>query len=217
MTTPFVIPPWAQPRSCYTVLVTPAAEEPLTVAEAKLLAAMSWPVTVPPDPREAMVADFIRAAREKVEKDTGLALLTQVRDVHVMIETDWVPLPSQCTPVQSIVDVTPVVNPLPEPDQPRHGRIIPAPRLASRGGVTGFAFEQEFATPYTVLRVTAGWPDAATLKAAEPLLHHCVGLLTSHYLTLGRDMAITGAVASINVVPEGYEDSIQPYRLIWVT
>ena len=64
--------------------------------------------------------------------------------------------------------------------------------------------------------MTAGWPDPDTLKAEAPLLHHAVGLLVSHYLTLGRDLAITGAVASVNSVPETYEESIQPYRLVYV-
>ena len=193
----FLIPPWGQPRSCFTLLVSAPTEEPLDVEAAKLAAAMTWPVTVPPDPRDAMTADFIKAAREKVEKDTGLALLTQVREVHFIEAVDFVPLPAQCTPVQLIEDVT-----------ARRSRV----HLSRQNGVVGLV-EVDAGT---VLHVTAGWPSAAALKNEAPLLYHAVQLLTAHYLTLGRDVAITGAVASINVVPEGYEDTIQPYRLVWV-
>ena len=203
----FIIPPWAQPRSCYSVLITPPTEEPLTVEDAKLLAAMAWPVTVPPDPRDQMIADFIKAARAKVEQDTGLALLTQVRELFIIEETDLVPLPAQCTPVQALVDVTPpalVAQAVGGRVVARHGRLLAAPLVGSFPAGT-------------VLQVTAGWPDPAALKLEAPLLVHAVGLLTAHYATLGRDVAITGAVASINVVPEGYDDTIQPHRLVWVT
>jgi hypothetical protein len=201
---PFLVPPWAAPRACYRVLVTPPAEEPLTVEDAKLLAAMSWPVTTPPDPRDAMIADFIRAARTKVEQDTGLALITQVHDIYILDTVEHIPLPSQCTPTQTIVDVSPV--PAPTWGGP--------PTWGFWGGV--WCIPPPFAVAGTVLRVTAGWADAATLRAQAPLLYHAVGLLAAHYATLGRDLAITGAVASVNVVPEGYEDTIAPHKLVWV-
>jgi hypothetical protein len=68
----------------------------------------------------------------------------------------------------------------------------------------------------TVKKVTSGWATIDELKAEAPGLHQAVGLLATHYATLGRDLAITGAVASINIVPEGYEDLIAAYRLVWV-
>ena len=59
--------------------------------------------------------------------------------------------------------------------------------------------------------------SVAALAAEAPTLIHAVGLLAGHMLTLGRDLAITGAVAAISETPQGYEDCIAPHRLVWVT
>jgi hypothetical protein len=42
-------------------------------------------------------------------------------------------------------------------------------------------------------------------------LVQAVGLLTAHYATLGRDLALSGTMTP---VPMGYEEAIAPYRLI---
>jgi uncharacterized phiE125 gp8 family phage protein len=206
--TEFLIAPWSQP-STVTRLITPPTEEPLTVEELKLRASMAYPTTVPPDPRDAMLEDFIRSARAKVELDTGLALLTQVREVTFGDVSGYtmVPLPANCVPVISIDDVTPL----------RVIRLLRKHMLEYIPG-TGRATVSAVAViaSGTVLRVTCGWPTLAELKVEAPLLHQAVGLLATHYATLGRDLAITGAVASINVVPEGYEALIAPHRLMWV-
>lgn len=173
----FITAPWSQP-STVTRLVTPPAEELFTVEEIKLRAALSWPTTTPPDPRDQMIEDYIRAARAKVELDTGLALLTQVREVTFQtapVAGTIPPLPPQCLPVQALQTISP-----------------------------------------TVMQVTAGWPTVDDLIDEAPGLHQAVGLLATHYATLGRDLAITGAVASINIVPEGYEALIEAYRLVWI-
>jgi hypothetical protein len=202
----FLIPAWAQPRAVYTQLITPPTEEPLTVEEAKTRAAMSWPTTIPPDPRDQMTADFIRTARAKVELDTGLALLTQTRIVTFMLPASLelpqiMPLPANCTPLQSISDV---------PARAIRERMPGTGRLTISGLM--------FTTPLeeTVVECVAGWPSVEALKAEAPGLVQAVGLLVAHYLTLGRDLAISGSVAYVNTVPEGYEALIEPYRLIWV-
>src|SRR5258705_9577128 len=82
----FIQPPfWAQGPRAYavaphavSVLVTPPALEPLTLDQGKLRAGLDW---VAGDPRDALMTGFIQAARSQVEQDTGLALLTQTRDV----------------------------------------------------------------------------------------------------------------------------------------
>jgi hypothetical protein len=205
---PLIVAPWAQPRACYRLLVTPPAVEPLTVDDAKLLAAMNWPVTTPPDPRDKMLTDFITAARAKVENDTGRALLTQVHDIHILDTVYSIPLPMLCTPTQRVEDVTPTVTPLDVPSA-----VLPWPGWWYDGGC--WYIPPVYAAG-TVLRVTAGYPTVADLKTQAPGLYHAVGLLTAHYATLGRDVAITGAVASVNIIPEGYEDAIAPYKLVWV-
>ena len=66
------------------------------------------------------------------------------------------------------------------------------------------------------MTVVAGWPNVAALAAEAPTLIHAVGLLVAHMLTLGKDLAITGAVAAISETPQGFEDCIAPHRLMWV-
>ena len=186
----FVRPPWAQPSSLSSVLVIPPTEEPLTLDEGKLRAGLDWPAS---DPRDALMLGFIAAARSQVEQDTGLALLTQTRDVTIYATiTDGIfPLPMQALPVQSLT--SPVGVRLTAADG---WDTLPAP-----------------IAPGT-WRIVAGWPTVADLKAEAPLLVHAVGLLTAHYATLGRDLAYEGR--AIMPMPQGYEESIAPYRLVWV-
>ena len=117
------------------------------------------------------------------------------------------PLPANCLPVQSLEDVTPTgarVRLLRV-----HTGFVPG---TERVTVTAF----DSPVPGTVVRVTAGWPTVAAFKTEVPLLHQAVALMATHYATMGRDLAITGAVAAINVVPEGYDALIAPHRLTWV-
>jgi len=84
------------------VLVVPPMLEPLTVEQAKLRAGLTW---APGDPRDAQLESFIRAARERVERDTGVALLTQTRDVyltHLVANADF---PAPCRPLQSVAPI----------------------------------------------------------------------------------------------------------------
>jgi hypothetical protein len=186
----FVRPPWAQPSSVSSVLVTPPIEEPLTLDEGKLRAGLDW---ADGDPRDDLMRGFIAAARSQVEQDTGLALLTQTRDVTIYATiTDGIfPLPVQALPVQSIT--TPAGVRLTPTDW---WSWMPAPIAAG------------------TWRIIAGWPTAADLKAEAPLLIQAVGLLTAHFATLGRDLAYEGR--NIVAMPQGYEECIAPYRLVWV-
>jgi uncharacterized phiE125 gp8 family phage protein len=198
----FVRAAWEVPQSVYSVLIEPPTEEPITLEEAKLRAGLTW---ADGDPRDALMGDHIKAARAKVELDTGLALLTQTRDVYFsldpMLFTGIVPLPGQCSPVQSIQDVTPAASSSATPWRPDRAF-----------GMAGRSVEA--ATPTGVYRIVAGWPTAADLRAHAPLLFQAVGLLTAHYATVGRDLAIPGAIAR---TPAGYDEAIAPYALVWVT
>jgi hypothetical protein len=137
-----------------SVLVDGPAFEPLTLEEAKLRAGLDWPAG---DPRDALMDSFIKAARQKVEQDTGLALAEQTRLV---------------------------------------------PR--------GWSFPEATSGTYLVV---AGWPTAAALQAEAPLLVQAVGLLVAHLATLGRDLA---TLDEPFVVPLGYEELIQPFRIGWL-
>jgi uncharacterized phiE125 gp8 family phage protein len=188
-------------------LVTPPAVEPLTLDEAKLRAAVSWP---PDDPRNPMMEKFIRAARSQVEQDTGLALLTQTRDVWTDTLPPLLMLPAQCVPTQSVVSVSwydsaGVAHLLPA-DQyvldPLRGAVL----FAGNGGATDVRALRGWAT-----RVIAGWPTPDDLP---PMLLQACGLLTAHLATSGRDLT-TSELANA-ITPYGYEDNVAPYRPVLV-
>lgn len=196
-----------------SVVVTPPATEPLTLAEGKLRAGLDW---ANGDPRDALMQAFIAAARSKVEQDTGLALLTQTRDVYfdTLTETSdgTILLPAQSTPLQSVTsvkstDTLGVVNTL-DPSN----YIVD---LSGRIGLSVSGVWPSDVRPFQpfVVRIVSGWTSAAALLTAAPLLVHAVGLLTAHYATLGRDLA---SIDSTQEVPFGYEDAIGPSRRVIV-
>jgi hypothetical protein len=204
--TPFVPAPWSSPAVLWKQQVTAPTEEPLTVAEAKLRAALpGWPEG---DPRDALMEDYIRAARMQVEHDTGLALLTQTWEVTFGESPIGaiVPLPSQTQPTQSIEIL---------PDAVRAGPTVLSRWRYVPGQVEAFVWP---GAPPT-LRIVAGWPDAATFRREAPSLYHAVGLLVAHYATIGRDLAVIGETAAQQESRRtiyGYEEAIGPHRLIWV-
>ena len=79
-----------------------------------------------------------------------------------------------------------------------------------RGALTVYEWPLEF----TDMEIVSGWTTPATLLAEAPLLVEAVGLLTAHYATFGRDLAISGPATR---VPAGYDEAIAPHRLVWVT
>ena len=194
MTTPasvFVRAPWTSPISVSSVLVEGPTEEPLTLDQAKLAAALDWPSG---DPRDEQMTAFIKAARQQVELDTGLALLTQTRDVTLEASVDFgvaIPMPQQAMPVQSITGPTPL-----------------ALNRAVRQTATGWYLT----VPTGTWRIVAGWPSVAALRAEAPLLVQAVTLLTAHFATMGRDLTFAGG--GLAVTPMGYAEAIQPYRLV---
>jgi uncharacterized phiE125 gp8 family phage protein len=213
----FIQPPfWA--RDAYhaafphaiSVLVTPPVIEPLTLTEAKLRAGLDW---VGGDPRDALMTGFIAAARAKVEADTGLALLTQTRDVYFdAIRDRTIVLPAQSRPLQSVTsfkstDTAGAVNTL---DPLNYVVDLASGRLGlALGGM--WPTDLRPFQPY-VLRIVAGWTSVALMP---PPLVHAVGLMTAHYATVGRDVAAMERVSGIDV-PYGYDDVIAPYKLVVV-
>jgi hypothetical protein len=103
-----------------------AARLVLTLDEGKLRAGLEWEAG---DPRDALMLGFIAAAQNQVEQRTGLALLTQVRDVYLFGPGQR---PPQTTPIQAVLS-SPVPTPSDWPTEP-------------------FPFQ-----PWSV-RVVAGWP-----------------------------------------------------------
>lgn len=189
-----------------SVLVDPPAEEPLTLDEAKGRAGLNWPAG---DPRDVMMRGFIAAARSKVEKDTGLALLTQTRDIYLDAVFGYaLTLPSQSRPLKSVTSIkwtsyAGVVNTY---DPANYVVDLASSRIALAVGSVWPTDLRPF-QPW-VIRIVSGWTTADELLAREPLLVHAVGMLTAHYATLGRDLA---SIDRVSEVPYGYYESIEAY------
>lgn len=109
MSTP-TAPPLSEIRQTLTnvnVLVTAPAPV-LSLDEAKLRAGLDW---APGDPRDAQMESFVRAATERVERDTGYALLTQTREVYL---ARYVLPPDFPAPARPLVSSTEIVSPNPD-------------------------------------------------------------------------------------------------------
>lgn len=170
-------------------------DDVLTIAELKERARI-----IPGDEEsDELMQSFITAARQQVERDTGLALPTQTMEVQYttppfagdVLLVPWPPLQT----LDSMVDVdgTPIdvtgvfVNAVAMP-----ARVF-GEGMTSRIGLT--------------MTVTVGY----TKETLPPLLKFAVGLLAAHYLTTGRDRTIVGTIVAD--MPAGYEEAIQAYRL----
>ena len=208
----FYAPPWDVARvvpamHAVSVVVTPPTVEPLTLTEAKIRAGLEW---APGDAREAMLSGFIASARAKVEQDTGLALLTQTRDVYFdALSGAIVQLPAQSAPLQSITSVSyrDSTGALVVLAADQYVVDVGSARVGLAGGASWPTNLRPF-QPY-VVRLVAGWVSVAALAASDPLLLHAVGLLTAHYATVGRDLTTVGTI--IATTPQGYDDAISAY------
>lgn len=183
-----------------SVVVTPPAVEPLSLDEGKARAALQWPDG---DPRDDLMRGFIAAARAKVEQDTGLALLTQTRDIYLdAIYGYELELPAQARPLQSVTSVkwTDTAGAVNTFNPTQYVVDLASARIGLALGAVWPTDLRPF-QPY-VIRVVAGWTSPDVLLAQEPLLVHAVGLLTAHYSTNGRDVA---------KVPDGYAEVIESY------
>lgn len=203
---------WDTPPRATSVLVTPSA--PLfTLDQGKARAGQDW---TSGDARDALMTAWIAAAQSKVEQDTGLALLTQTRDVyldHFPAYSEAFQLPAQSTPLQSVTSIvwtdgggTPTT-------------IDPATTVLDlRGARIGLNVGNVWPTTTRtlnpiVVRIVAGYLDADALAAQAPLLVQAVGLLVAHYATLGRDLV---SADSLTEVPYGYDDCIAPHQRVSV-
>lgn len=174
----------------------PPAEEPLTVEQAKLRAGLAWPTS---DPREQLMTDFLATARRKVETDGVLALLTQTR----VLQYDAVPVVLQLPrPLQTVSIAVKHTDGSSETLDPSTYIVdLAGGRVAFLSWPSALRVIQ----PWTIT-VVAGWE---TPDDVPPEIVHMVGLLTAHYATLGRDLALLDEAYD---VPYGYGDLIEPWR-----
>jgi uncharacterized phiE125 gp8 family phage protein len=183
-----------------SVLALPIEAEPLTLDEAKLRAGLDWTVG---DPRDALMTDFIMAARAQVEQDTGLALPEQERDLLL----DTVPgfiayrdLPTQCTPLVAVSTVTAIDSAGAETVLDPTAYTV----VLSNDGLALTILTPPADVQRYVVRITSGF------ELLPPSLLQAVGLLTAHYATIGRDLAIEDK--HVVATPYGYPEAIQAWR-----
>jgi uncharacterized phiE125 gp8 family phage protein len=187
-----------------TATRTSPPKEPLTIEEGKQRAGLDW---VAGDDRDKLMAQFIAAARQKVELDTGVSLLYQVRDIYYDVLTDpWVILPNGAPPLVEVLSVNAINSAGINQVMPAEHYIVDK-RGARIGLVAGAVWPTDLRTFQPMrIQILSGWPDPAQIP---PLLLHAVGLLTAHYATAGRDLATVGTIVS--TTPFGYDDAITPF------
>jgi uncharacterized phiE125 gp8 family phage protein len=196
-------------RRAISVLVTPPTWEPLTLAEAKLRAGLDW---VAGDARDALMTGFIKAARERVEQRTGLALPEQTRDIYIdQLPSGRLPivLPAQSAPLRSVTSIKyfdtagleATLDPTTYFVDPSQSN--PAQLAISQLGE--WPTDLRAAQPWTI-RVVAGYHDVADIPA---LLVHAVGLLVAHMATAGRDIVSVGHINQDMTM--GFEDAIAAF------
>ncbi|GAB4518728.1 MAG: hypothetical protein Tsb0010_03010 [Parvularculaceae bacterium] len=82
------------------ISIVPPAAEPVSLADAKAFLRIDAP------DEDALIADFIRAARRVVEARTGRALITQTLRLKLDAFPDACELSLRRSPVQSVISVT---------------------------------------------------------------------------------------------------------------
>jgi uncharacterized phiE125 gp8 family phage protein len=174
----------------------------LTTDEVKLYARLAG---VDLDP---LLPTFLDAARIKVETDSGQALLTQTRRVWFdRVPYPTITLPPGCWPLQSVeVNYLTTSNAVVVVDPATYlvDAVSQPPRLhftSGLGGANMRAFQ-----PLTA-RVVAGASSAAAIQAP---LRHAVGLLAGFYANESGDRFLAQDLW------DQYEDTIAPYRLLFI-
>jgi uncharacterized phiE125 gp8 family phage protein len=192
-----------------TILVTPPIVEPLTLEQGKLRAGLDW---APGDARDALMIGWIAAARQQVEADTNIALLTQTWDVFLDARPTSFELPRR--PVQSVVvtfyDAAGVAHTL---DASNYllgpSSVAPVPARLGLSPTGTWPTDLRTFQPWAV-RIVVGFTTVALLQAHAPELIEAVALLVTHAATGGRDR-----FTDPNRRDE-YEEKIAPYRPVVV-
>ena len=167
--------------------------------------------TVPGDEEsDALLTSYIAAAISQVEHDTGFALPLQT----INVTFDRAPAPGEtlllpCPPLQAIQAMSgfdAAGNPVPiDIDDPAQVRYIDYNAKPARV-VMGASFN-----PGSRLGLWLTLQVGYEAETVPPLLKLAVGILAAHYLTAGRDRTLIGT--SVVVMPAGYEDAINAYKL----
>ena len=204
----FVQPPfWAEDYGraaaphAVSAKVVPAATDPvMTLATAKGYARITS------TERDATVLPaMLTAARDKVQIDTGIVLLSETYDVFLdALPRDRTPIVLPWRPVQSItsvksIDTAGMTQTLDVSNyvlDPSSEAPFPARIGLSIGGV--WPTDIRPFQPY-VIRIVAGWAQADVAKIPPPLIH-ALGLLFDVYANDGGSL-------------DAYEETIAPFQI----
>jgi uncharacterized phiE125 gp8 family phage protein len=195
-------------RRARAVEVTPPDGEPVTLDEARAH------LRLVPTTEDEQVSRLIKAARQRVEQDTGRALLTQTLDVYYDMPpcgTDdlWVPMPA----LQSVTSVTYY-----DPSN-ASATFSSASYLVDTASDPGrIALNLGYTWPVNlravnglVVRVVAGYgtePDDVPQPIRQAMLT-LVGVMFEH-----REQVIVSQFAGqFMELPYGYKQLIAPYKL----
>ena len=202
---------WSRPTSLRwtSVVVTPPATHPVSVEELKARARITLP------DEDGLLMAYIKAAVDQVERDTGLALLTQTRDLYLDgVPMDHTPLRVPYPPLQSVTsvkytDTAAVLQTLAASNYVVDSASWPGRIALSDIGV--WATNLRMFQPW-VIRVVVGW---ATPVLIPPLLVEAVALHAVHAATAGRDR-FPHLQFSTSGLRDEYEDKIAAYRQVSV-
>lgn len=180
------------------VLVEGPTTEPITVEDLKKRARHDR------TDEDGLLPGYIAAARQQVEQDTEMALLSQTWRATVPVAGTSAPFVIELPhpPVQTVLTVTAHASDGTATPIPPAGYTVLPTALIVRTPPAG--------TGALVIDYVAGRASAGALP---PLLVHAVGILAVHYLTLGRDLVSAGGLVP---VPQNYLDAIQPFRPVVV-
>jgi uncharacterized phiE125 gp8 family phage protein len=184
-----------------SIVEVPPAAEPIDATTAKLYARVAGTDLDP------LIDGWIKAAREKVETDSGYALLRQTRRLWFdRMPVGVVTLPPCCEPVQQIqqfayIDAAGLSHDI-DLSQYQVDTASHPPRIyvaAAGGAMRSFQ-------PVT-MQLVAGYSDATAVPSA--LIHAC-GLLTGFYANESGDRFLAADLW------DQYDETIAPYRLVTV-
>lgn len=183
------------------VVVQPTIE-PISIDELKALA------RIQNDDEDLVLEGFIRAARDRVERDTSTALLTQER-IYTLDRAPGVydPFVIPVSPLQAVVSVsaTAVDGTVTVVDSEEY---LVSEGALSLGDEGEWPEDLRAVNPWAV-RVRVGYED---IEDIPPLLVHMVGLAATHFATAGRDVAVGASDHLATEMPMTYASCLESFR-----
>lgn len=197
---------WQRPT--WAIVESDRGAEPITPAEL-----LAWAKIIPGDEQPELLSDCIRAARDQIERDTGLALISRTVDAYSDVLPLWTPVELPAPPVQtvesidwrgvdqSVVTIDPSAYTLDLARRPA--------RLLWQSSAAGWSWPIVGAS-FTAwhLSMTVGF----TPETLPPRLKQLVATLAAYFLTTGRDLVLAEARSPV-VMPLGYWEGISVFRI----